>query len=58
MCVIVQAEYKEVYRLSSWIQDANEITAELYEVEDKGDNYIGEQKSFDEYYNQTYGGEK
>jgi hypothetical protein len=27
-------------------------------VEDKGDNYIGKQKSFNEYYEQTYGGNK
>jgi hypothetical protein len=27
-------------------------------VEDKGDNYIGKQKSFNDYYEQTYGGKK
>jgi len=27
-------------------------------VEDKGDNYIGKQKSFNDYYNETYGGNK
>jgi hypothetical protein len=27
-------------------------------VEDKGDNYIGKQKSFNDYYEQTYGGDK
>jgi len=27
-------------------------------VEDKGDNYIGKQKSFNDYYEQTYGGNK
>jgi hypothetical protein len=27
-------------------------------VEDMGDNYIGKQKSFNEYYNETYGGNK
>jgi len=27
-------------------------------VEDKGDNYVGKQKSFDNYYNETQGGNK
>ena len=27
-------------------------------VEDKGDNYIGKQKSFNDYYEQKYGGNK
>jgi hypothetical protein len=27
-------------------------------LEDKGDNYIGKQKSFEDYYNKTYGGNK
>jgi hypothetical protein len=27
-------------------------------VEDKGDNYIGKQKSFNDYYEETYGGNK
>jgi hypothetical protein len=27
-------------------------------VEDKGDNYIGKQKSFNDYYNEKYGGNK
>ena len=27
-------------------------------VEDKGDNYIGKQKSFNNYYNEKYGGNK
>jgi hypothetical protein len=27
-------------------------------VEDKGDNYVGKQKSFNDYYEQTYGSNK
>ena len=27
-------------------------------IADKGDNYIGKQKTFTEYYNETYGGDK
>jgi hypothetical protein len=27
-------------------------------LEDKGDNYIGKEKSFEQYYKETYGGNK
>jgi hypothetical protein len=47
------------------LKQAKEMEKEQHEntwddsrLEDMGDNYIGKQKSFNEYYNETYGGNK
>jgi len=39
-------------------KEQNKNTWEDSRLEDKGDNYIGKQKSFEDYYNETYGGNK
>lgn len=48
-----------------WFEQALQMEKEQHEdtwldsrIEDKGDNYIGNEKSFEQYYNQTYGGNK
>jgi hypothetical protein len=48
--LIEQAKEKEKEQHSNTWDDSR--------VEDKGDNYIGKQKSFNDYYEQTYGGNK
>lgn len=44
------------------VEQAKQMEKEQHEdtwldsrIEDKGDNYIGKEKSFEQYYNETYG---
>ena len=53
---------KEMHDFLDWYEEAKEIEKEQMgdtwvdsRTFDKGDNYFGKQKSFDEYYNETYG---
>ena len=48
-----------------FLEEAKEMEKEQHantwddsRVEDKGDNYVGKQKSFNDYYEQTYGSNK
>lgn len=50
---------EEAYQQAKQIeQEQHADTWDDSRVEDMGDNYIGKQKSFIEYYNETYGGNK
>lgn len=55
----------EMFHLIKIINQAKEMEKKQHantwddsRVEDKGDNYIGKQKSFNDYWNETYGGDK
>ena len=50
------SEYMELKKQAkSMHKEEHENTWVDSKIEDKGDNYIGKQKSFNEYYNETYG---
>jgi hypothetical protein len=52
-------EWNEVFQQSKEMEkEQHANTWDDSRVEDKGDNYIGKQKSFNDYYEQTYGGNK
>jgi hypothetical protein len=56
---IYKNEYIELKRQAKEMEkEQQKNTWEDSRLEDKGDNYIGKQKSFEDYYNETYGGNK
>lgn len=46
---------KEILQAKEMEKEQHENTWDDSRLEDMGDNYIGKQKSFNEYYEQTYG---
>jgi hypothetical protein len=59
--LVYQGDYKNlrIYHDSKEMEKMlHSDTWEESRIEDKGDNYIGKQKSFDDYYTETYGDDK
>jgi hypothetical protein len=50
--------YETIEEAKEMEKEQHSITWDDSRVEDKGDNYVGKQKSFNDYYNETYGGNK